>query len=238
MSNTFYKSRLLSEKYSTHRTSWDEFYSSEKHVLELITNNPHNNVLDLGCGCGGLGLALKERFDTVNYTGIDINKENIEEGKKLNPTAKLLHGDILDSQFDNLVNTFDRVYTFSCIDWNIETDKMLQRAWSFVRPNGILIASLRLTDQESVKDITKSYQFIDMGEIAQYTVFNVNELLDSLKQFNPKSIYAFGYWGNIKSNICTIYDEICFSVFAVQRRLLDNDTDSDIVLNLPKDLLK
>ena len=58
-------------------------------------------VLDIGCGCGGLGLALKEKFNVNNYTGIEISKLASESAKILNPQANIHNIDFTDNQSDS-----------------------------------------------------------------------------------------------------------------------------------------
>ena len=157
-------------------------------------------------------------------------------GEKLNPNATLYYGDIIDERFKHFYESYDKVISFCCIDWNIEFDKMLETAWGYVKPGGYLITSLRLTNQESIKDITKSYQYVE-EDIAQYTVLNINEILNTFKSYQPEEIYAYGYWGDIKPNITTLYDQVCFSVFTIKKST-ENTNNIIINLNLPNNLLK
>ena len=234
MTNLAYKSTKFSKTYSSHRISWQEFYESEKNILSQLPFTTDDSVLDLGCACGGLSLALKEEFKVINYTGIDINLPAIEQGRILNPLAKLHHGDILDSQFD-ILGTFDKVVSLSCIDWNIEYDLMINRAWQFVSQGGYLIISIKITDQPSVKDVHTAYQQIDDDEVAQYTVINIKEFMEKLYSFTPSVIIADGYWGSVKSNTTLPYNKVCFSVFAVKK---SNDQSLTTKLNLPMEILK
>jgi tRNA1(Val) A37 N6-methylase TrmN6 len=52
--------------------------------------------LDIGCGCGGLGLALREKFQVTEYTGVEINSLAARAGRELNPKAHILSGDFLE----------------------------------------------------------------------------------------------------------------------------------------------
>ncbi len=69
------------------------------------------SVLDVGCGCGILGLLIKERFD-VDLSGIDILKNNIEISK-INAKNNSLKADFVcddflryefDKRFDMIVS--------------------------------------------------------------------------------------------------------------------------------------
>ncbi|CAA6806640.1 MAG: tRNA (adenine37-N(6))-methyltransferase TrmN6 (EC [uncultured Campylobacterales bacterium] len=58
-------------------------YNSDTLFLyDFISSfNPQNNLLDIGSGCGILGLLLKNKFN-INLDQIDIQEENINLNKK------------------------------------------------------------------------------------------------------------------------------------------------------------
>jgi SAM-dependent methyltransferase len=236
MKNIKYNSKSLSDTYSKIRTSWSEFYDSEKTILERVGISFKDSVLDLGCACGGLGRALKEKFSITDYTGIDINYPSIQNVKINDSFGTFYCGDILDDMFDNFESSFDKVISFSCVDWNIEFDDMFNRSWNFVKPGGYLIVSLRLTDHSSVVDIKKSFQEIDSKFKAQYVVLNFNEVMENIQRLNPSKIEAYGYWGNTNkvygNKTTTLYDKVCFSVFSIKKRI-DEKSPTEINLELP-----
>ena len=59
-------------------------------------------VLDVGCGCGVLGLLIKEKFD-ISLTGVDIQPNNIFlsqiNAKNNNFEADFFEGDFLECEF-------------------------------------------------------------------------------------------------------------------------------------------
>ena len=239
MSNVRYDSKILSNGYCQNRISWKEFYDSEKVILERVGISKENSILDLGCGCGGLGLSLNEKFGEVTYTGIDINKDSIVKSKSVYSEGTFYCGDILDNNFDNFIEKFDRVISFSSVVWNVEFDSMLKRSWDFVSPGGYLIISLRLTDKETVKNLETSFQQIDDEFKAQYSIVNKDEILKTFEKFNPIEIQSYGYWGDIKKTVSSFsyrthspYDKICFCVFAIKKRI-DETESTKVNLQLP-----
>ena len=48
--------------------TWEEYYESEKVILDRIIKKAKDgiDIMDVGCGCGGLGKALSETFDNIN----------------------------------------------------------------------------------------------------------------------------------------------------------------------------
>jgi len=227
MKNIEYKSSEIVQFYSTYRMKYDDFYPSEKKVIEYIFNNEEYrkmSILDIGCACGGLGKALSEQFNIKSYTGVDINKDAIDWAKnnnRLDIESKFIYGDILHIDVDKA----DLVFSLSCADWNVETDAIIQKAWSKVKWGGYLIVSLRLTNKNSINDIDKSYQYIDpfnkgiREEKANYVVFNIDDALNKFNMINPlpSKIYAYGYFGKPSETAVTPFDKLLFSVFAVKK---------------------
>jgi ubiquinone/menaquinone biosynthesis C-methylase UbiE len=239
-----YKSSEIEKYFKSNRIKWEQFYPSERHIIETLNLNSSSKVLDLGCGCAGLGCALKERFGVFDYTGIDINKQAVETAKVLLPNANLHHCDFLNIDVEHIkFNGFDHVFSLSCIDWNDGFHKTLPRAFSYVKEGGWLILSLRLTKEKSVYDSKSSFQYINYdgkreGETATYVVLNTIEIVDYFKKMNPSEIRGFGYWGQVGNHTVTPYSEICFSVFAVKKKLPEEyNEQAHLNLELPQDIL-
>ena len=49
---------------------------------KVVQTSGATSVLDVGCGCGGLGLALAERFGVSRYTGVEINAAAVAESAR------------------------------------------------------------------------------------------------------------------------------------------------------------
>ena len=101
--NIAYKTNLLASYYNTNRICWDQFYESERVIISQLGLTKNTRVLDIGCGCGGLGLALRDQFDVQNYTGVEINSFAAEAAKSMNSKAQIYCVDILDLS-ENILN--------------------------------------------------------------------------------------------------------------------------------------
>ncbi|UOG54017.1 bifunctional 2-polyprenyl-6-hydroxyphenol methylase/3-demethylubiquinol 3-O-methyltransferase UbiG [Leptospira noguchii] len=168
MKNIKYINENIGKYFRENRVRWDQFYESEKKVIETVWPKKNPKVLDIGCGCAGLGLALKERFGHKGYIGIEINPQAASIGKELYPEAVIIEEDFL--LLNNPMireNDFDIVFSLSCIDWQLNFQAMLQKAWSMVKEGGIFIASFRVTTQKTINDIQKSYQYINYEGIQE-----------------------------------------------------------------------
>ena len=233
----------ISEFYKTHRMQYSDFYPSERNIIEKVFHtieNPTPSILDIGCACGGLGKSLSEEFSISKYIGIDINDQAISWAKE-NNTLTILHNYISADILKKNVEQTDIVFSLGCADWNIETSAIIQKSWEQVKENGYLIISLRLTNQISINDITMSYQYIDFfnkgekQEKANYVIFNVVDTLNLFNNLEPKpsKIIAYGYNGQPSQTVHTIYDEITFAVFALQKK---KNLKPKIQLDLPLNL--
>jgi SAM-dependent methyltransferase len=221
--NINYRTDELVRYFAHNRIAWEQFYESERVIIGQLNLDRDRSVLDIGCGCGGLGLTLRERFGVRNYTGVEINPQAAAVGRSLNPEARILSGDILEVGAGELSGSeFDVVFSLSCVDWNVCFDEMLAAAWSFVVPGGHLVATFRLTDGPGCNDLGRSYQYINYdgireGERAPYVVLNAHELLRRLSDFHPSEIRGFGYWGTPSKTAVTPYNRLCFSAFSIRK---------------------
>jgi SAM-dependent methyltransferase len=239
--NIPYQTDQLARYFVRNRVAWPQFYESERIVIGKLNLDRDHAILDIGCGCGGLGLALRDQFGVEDYTGVEINPSAAEAARGLNPQARILSGDILEIGARELhARRFDVVFSLSCVDWNVRFDDMLAAAWSFVVPGGYLVATFRLTEKEGCDDIERSYQYINYdgireGECASYVVMNARSLMLRLAGFRPSEINAYGYWGAPSSTAVTPYERLCFSAFSI-RKPFENTAACRLDLQLPEEI--
>jgi SAM-dependent methyltransferase len=240
-SNIAYQTDQLVRYFAHNRISWSQFYESERVVIDRLNLDASRTILDIGCGCGGLGLALRERFAITDYTGVEINSLAAQAGRTMNSNARILCGDILDLSRGELNGQrFDVVFSLSCVDWNLRFAEMLAAAWRHVLPGGYLVATFRLVDTEGCNDMTRSYQYINYngirsGECAAYVVLNARVLLEALNSFDPTEIHAYGYWGVPSATAVTPYQRLCFAAFSIRKR--NSETGAPrLQLNLPVEI--
>ncbi|MFI5349840.1 MAG: class I SAM-dependent methyltransferase [Elusimicrobiota bacterium] len=241
--NIVYRTEEIARYFALNRVKWGQFYESERVVIERLKPGAGSSILDIGCGCGGLGLALREKFGIENYTGVEINDAAAAAGRQMNPKARILRGDVLDLSAGELKGKlFDVVFSLSCVDWNVRYADMLAAAWKHVRPGGSFVATFRLTDEAGCQDIAKSYQHINYegipkGELAAYVVLNAGDLMRSLGEFDPSEISAFGYWGPPSATAVTPYKRLCFAAFSIRRRTAEDSGAARLRLDLPAEIL-
>jgi SAM-dependent methyltransferase len=215
-------------------------------VFEKIAghNRRLGEVLDVGCACGGLAAALMQRFIVASYTGIDINEAAINWAKKKQKPkipCTFISGDIIGLHIDK---DYDIVFSLSCADWNIETEKIIYTCWSKVRPGGYFVISLRLTAEKGINDIRKSYQYINfsgdekMPEVANYVVFSFRDALGMFKELRPmpELIGAYGYWGRPSHMAVTPFDKLVFAVFYIKKPPKGSKQETKFEFDMPIDI--
>lgn len=245
--NIQYNTKEIVEFFSSNRQRWEEFYLSERWVIEKINSQRRTlgDVLDVGCACGGLGRVLTDKFALNSYTGVDVNEHVINwarKNQKLRVPLTFIAGDILEQKLEK---AYDIVFSLSCADWNIETERIVSCCWDRVKPGGYFVVSLRLTEKEGVNDIKKSYQRIDFSgreahpEIANYVVFNFKDALAMFKALNPypQLIGSYGYWGNPSPTAVTLYDRLLFAVFYIKKRQDKSNQEIKHEFSLPVDII-
>jgi SAM-dependent methyltransferase len=240
--NIAYQTDELVRYFARNRLTWAQFYDSERVVIDALGLDHRHSILDIGCGCGGLGLTLRDRFGVENYTGVEINRAAADAGRVMNPNARIVYGDIMDvAQGELSDRRFTHVFSLSCVDWNVRFADMLAAAWNFVAPGGHLVATFRLVTGNGCNDINRSYQFINFegvreGERASYVVLNAAGLIRDLVNLSPADISAYGYWGPPSATAVTPYERLCFCAVSVGKRNAGTG-EPRIDLRLPPEIL-
>ncbi|MFC1511434.1 class I SAM-dependent methyltransferase, partial [Candidatus Margulisiibacteriota bacterium] len=176
----------------------------------------------------------------------DISRAAVEWGRnnlKLLVPTDLIAGDVLKVAFGR--KQYDTVFSLSCADWNIETNKIINACWQKVKPGGYFIISLRLTDQKGINDVRQSFQRINFSgrekepEIANYVVFNVRDILKLFKELmpSPETIGAYGYWGKPSVTAVTPFKKLAFTVFYIKKSRLSSGGQIRLNLSMPLDAI-
>jgi SAM-dependent methyltransferase len=221
--NIAYQSDELAKIFSSNRIRFDDFYLSERQMIEKLKPNNFSKVLDIGCGCGGLGKALFERFGVACYTGIDINLQAINLAQTICKHGIFFQGDFAEILLPQSNQVFNLIFSLSAIDYNIRFDDMLKKAWSLLEPGGNLVLSLRLSNEVPFYlGVEESWQYINSrqmkeGEQAPYLVFNPLFLKEKLDNLMPLQVMLNGYYGKPSITAITRLSKVFFCVLAIQK---------------------
>lgn len=109
-----------------------------REILELIPFNA-KRILDLGCGTGALGKALKER-QSCHVTGIELNKEAAEIAKENLDTVLIDNLNRFDPTFTT--NKYDCLIFADILEHVINPWTVLKKFASVLTDDGVVIASV------------------------------------------------------------------------------------------------
>lgn len=243
MKNIKYENEQFLKYYSKNRMVWDEFYLSERVIMERIIDRYEQeiSIMDVGCGCGGLGKALSEKFDNIGlYVGIDYDDKQIEYAKEYNKLRIPFEYRSGDASTFKDEKKYDVLISFGCVDCILDSVGFLKNCWDKVKPGGYMITSARLTENETINDISRAYQIADRKEKVNYAVFNWKDFFNMLMDLeNNQEVEVYGYWHEPAPEITVVeYERLCMSVFAIKKSLVAERKTTPIVkLELPYDLL-
>lgn len=132
-------------------------YNSDTIMLYNFITKLNGEVLDVGCGCGILGLLLKRDFEKISLTMIDILKKNVEISIK-NSNNNLLEANIINGNFCDMTESlkFDFIVSnppfyhdgalksenihinFSRYSSNLSLENFLDKSYKLLKPKGTI----------------------------------------------------------------------------------------------------
>jgi len=122
------------------------FSHARPEILALIPDSARR-VLDVGCGAGRLGDALKAR-QQAEVWGIELNDQAAELARQR--LDQVVVGDVETLDVDFEPATFDAVVCGDIVEHLREPDRLLRRAREWLAPDGCLIASIPNVRHHSV----------------------------------------------------------------------------------------
>jgi len=155
-------------------------FNSDSHFLyEFISKfKPKGNLLDIGCGCGIIGLLIKRDFK-INLTGIDPQKHNIflsQKNAEINSLeAEFLDGDFLEYNFDKKFNFIvsnppyyhDGVsksqndsLSISRYNSNLPLTSFIKKANQIIAPKGDLIFCYDAKQIQQIMRVLSEFKFV------------------------------------------------------------------------------
>jgi trans-aconitate 2-methyltransferase len=106
-------------------------------LVELLSPQPGERVLDLGCGTGHLTARIAARGAWV--IGMDASPAMVEQARRNYPDLHFLVGDARDFRFSE---PFDAVFSNAVLHWIKEQERAVACIVEALRPGGRLVAEL------------------------------------------------------------------------------------------------
>jgi len=100
------------------------------------------NVLDVGCGEGGLGMLLKKRYGSkVNIIGIDISEEALKLAEPF--YDKLLQVDVENEDIRKILKgqKFDYIVAIEILEHLFKPELLVSKLKGILKPDGYIIVS-------------------------------------------------------------------------------------------------
>ncbi|QDT76779.1 SPBc2 prophage-derived glycosyltransferase SunS [Gimesia maris] len=107
-------------------------------VLALVPDNAQS-VLDIGCGGGRLGAALKQRQNATVW-GVEFDPTVADRAR--NHLDQVFAGDITADEISFVENQFDCIICADVLEHLREPEKALKRIRHWLRPDGCLVTSI------------------------------------------------------------------------------------------------
>ncbi len=142
-------------------------------------------TLDAGCGIGRDSFFLQQNnFDVI---GVDASQGMLEQAKTLYPSVRFLQDDLPslqtlpDAAFDNVLCSAVLMHLDSVNFW-----QAMQRLLDLLKPDGVLIITLRGTQQLDQRENGKLYQAVNLTALRQFVVAQGAQLLHDEPEIEPQ----------------------------------------------------
>ncbi|KAF8685490.1 Methyltransferase domain [Rhizoctonia solani] len=124
-------------------------YSEEytKPVFDLLSAQPGERIVDLGCGTGELTVRLKQLVGKEgDVFGVDASESMLERAKK-NGIRHVFRSDaqnlVIPEEFNDIAGTFDAVFTNAALHWCKQDPRgAVRTAKTLLKPGGRFVGEL------------------------------------------------------------------------------------------------
>lgn len=168
-------------------------YKYGENLLNLLDPQPHEKILDLGCGTGPLTKMIAT--SGADVTGMDSSPEMVAKARSVYPDIRFEVMDATDFAFPD---RFDAVFSNAVFHWIPQQDKVLKCVYNTLKPRGRLIADFG--GERNVENIINAIRssLIDRGYVKNFQLNfwyfpSLREYLSLLEENKFKIDYAAYY---------------------------------------------
>ena len=202
------------------RQEVSDLHPSERVFLPRVLF-PGAKVLDVGCASGGFFNIMRSLEPLIEYTGVDIAQPAIELAKEKYPDARFEVTEGIELPFED--NTFDIVHCTKVLVIEPRYQEILKEMYRV--SNRFVIADLRLLKGiGNERDFRKSFYKVQFNEdrvefTVPYVVNDADEVANFVLQLEPKpkALRGTGYFHQVADEAVTPNDEVCMTIFLVQK---------------------
>lgn len=145
----------------------------------------YGKTLDAGCGIGRDSFFLQQNhFDVI---GVDASQGMLEQAKFLYPSVHFFQDDLpslqtlQDAVFDNVLCSAVLMHLDYVSFW-----QAMQRLLDLLKPDGVLIITLRGTQQPNQRENGKLYQAVDLIALRQFVAAHGAQVLHDESEIEPQ----------------------------------------------------
>ena len=203
--------------YSENRHEISDLYPSETIFLPRVLF-PGAKVLDVGCASGGFFNIMRSYEPHIEYTGIDLSERAVELAKERYPEATFIVTEGFELVFAN--NTFDVVHCTSVFNNEPNYQAMLQEMYRV--SNRFVLMDIRLLKgigRQAESDYNIQINSEGVEAKVPYVVNDADEVANFVLQLDPKpkALRGTGYFHQVAKEAETPHDEVCMSLFLIQK---------------------
>lgn len=206
---------------------WNSTFYDQKHdyvsaygenLISLLTPQPGEKILDIGCGTGDLTNTIAQSGASV--VGIDSSPEMIERAQTKYPHIRFQQTDARNFSFPT---QFDAIFSNAALHWIPEADKVVTCMERALKPHGKLViefggkgnvATIINTTKQAIKEldhieVESGWYFPSIGEYSSLLEkhgFEVQTALLFDRQTQLKGAHGLRNWvkmfgGNMLSHV-------------------------------------
>lgn len=159
-------------------------------LIEMLSLQEDETVLDLGCGDGALTLKLRPLCRRV--VAVDNSADQIEAAR-----AHGLDAHVMDGHALSFATPFDAVISNAALHWMTQPQKVLNGVWTALKPDGRFVAEMggagNVQSVVSAASAILAARGIDAASFNPWFFPSVDQYRGLLQQqgFDIKEIYLF-----------------------------------------------
>lgn len=145
----------------------------------------HGKTVDVGCGIGRDSFFLQQAgFEVI---GVDASIGMLNQAKALYPSVGFFQDDLPnlptlpDITFDNVLCSAVLMHLDSHNVW-----KAVRRLLNLLKPHGVLIVTLRGTQQPDLRENGKLYQPVDLSVLRQFLEDHAAQIVHDEQDIEPQ----------------------------------------------------
>jgi SAM-dependent methyltransferase len=193
-----------------------------KNLQKFAPNNPLN-ILEIGCGIGGIAHRINERWPRASVKGIDISTQSIEIATKLfsNANTSFLSGELKQSTFNEqfdfiiLMDVYEHICSEDRVELHASLKKILKNKGRIFLsvPTPHYLRWLEKNKPETIQPVDEYITFDVIGRLAADTNTEV-------KLYELKDIWNTGDYAHVVLEKNNDFEQAFFSnkpVTTIQR---------------------